>query len=114
MCLNWNRRTLRTIEDDQVKAVIDILTATSSIPERNPFAVGSSPTRPAVGGNDMGIKEDNNTWGESWRDKPLLIVRRLRDDGFNEKQIKQILEEINDICHDCWDADDGCQCRNDE
>lgn len=43
-----------------------------------------------------------------------LLVRRLRAQGFNWEQICAILETVVDTCPDCWDADRGCQCQNDE
>ena len=46
--------------------------------------------------------------------KNTLFSERLRDYGFNENQIKIIWYVYSITCRYCFDADDGCQCWNDE
>ncbi len=60
----------------------------------------------------MDIKEFNDRYGFSFRD--CLFIRKLREAGFNNEQINAILETMDNICKGCYDAEDGCQCQNDE
>lgn len=42
-----------------------------------------------------------------------LFITRLRK-IFSEKQINEICKLLLNICRECFDADYGCQCWNDE
>jgi hypothetical protein len=44
----------------------------------------------------------------------LLFVRRLKDKGFIDEDIEDIITEIENICPECFDCGRGCQCWNDE
>jgi len=46
--------------------------------------------------------------------RETLLVKRLREKGFEGKQLVSILDIIIITCPHCWDGDEDCQCENDE
>lgn len=46
--------------------------------------------------------------------EPLLLVKKLREIPLTDEQIEEVYHIIHSVCWDCWDADAGCQCANDE
>lgn len=53
--------------------------------------------------------EECKPYGED----PLLIAR-LRENGFTQSQILDILNVYASVCGHCYDEDSDCQCWNDE
>ncbi len=51
--------------------------------------------------------------GTSFRDFSLF-TDTLIERGLTLPQIVIVLESFDNICKHCFDADDGCQCWNDE
>jgi hypothetical protein len=43
-----------------------------------------------------------------------LFKQRLRDKGFDESQIYDILQVVETTCKICLDGNSNCQCWNDE
>lgn len=43
-----------------------------------------------------------------------LFDKKLEKEGFSEMQIEQIKNVIESTCMHCLDADNNCQCWNDE
>lgn len=39
---------------------------------------------------------------------------KLADCGLNNEQINKVMAAIDTTCHYCWQAEDTCQCWNDE
>lgn len=43
-----------------------------------------------------------------------LFVDELKAKGLSDVHIEGVLDTLDDICKECWDAPAGCQCWNDE
>ena len=43
-----------------------------------------------------------------------LLVKKLRENGFDDDQILKILDVYDTTCQHCHDSDSDCQCWNDE
>ncbi len=52
-----------------------------------------------------------------YRDKPILLTKKLLDAGFRNDQIEKILTAIEATCSECWDTDTSgyarCTCTMD-
>jgi len=73
---------------------------------------GENPGEETTGG--LG-RTANGLTVEVMRDnKDLLFVARLRDQGFTQEEIGDVIATMDSVCHACWDAEDGCQCWNHE
>ena len=42
------------------------------------------------------------------------LVRKLAELGFDSREIGLVLSAVSSLCRHCWDAEEGCQCWNDE
>lgn len=45
--------------------------------------------------------------------KGTLFEKRLLNKGFNENDIKDFIDVVNNTCMYCYNRDDSCQCWND-
>lgn len=43
-----------------------------------------------------------------------LFIKWLQDKGFSTEQIADIIDVVDNICTDCYDASSDCQCSNEE
>jgi hypothetical protein len=61
------------------------------------------------------VQDINNTYGYSYdKNKNILLVQRLLGLGFDDKDVVDIFNVIDSVCPNCYNADKGCQCDNDE
>lgn len=46
--------------------------------------------------------------------KPCLFIELLKNKGFTDEDINDILEIVGIVCKHCYNEKDGCACWNDE
>lgn len=44
----------------------------------------------------------------------VLLIRKLRAAGLDDRAIAAVLEAMESTCPACWDAEAGCRCADDE
>lgn len=42
-----------------------------------------------------------------------LLIKMLRG-KMNEERVMEVLEILDEVCHECWDEESPCSCWNDE
>jgi len=47
-------------------------------------------------------------------DRDVLFVNRLRRRDIGSHLIGVVIEELDKVCHRCFDAEPHCHCENDE
>jgi hypothetical protein len=60
------------------------------------------------------IIEDFNRSHNYGSAKDCFFVEQLRTGGLTDEQIAVTLNVVDNTCHECWNAEAGCQCWNDE
>lgn len=63
-------------------------------------------------GSCIGLEVDDRFRGI--HDGVNLYVKKLRECGFTDEQIKMIFDARDEVCPHCLDAESGCFCWNDE
>ena len=59
-------------------------------------------------------KDHQPIWRGNKVETENLFIERLREKKFTTEQIAIIVSVVSRTCHDCYDNDFDCQCRNDD